>query len=284
MTASTIGAQFTVTLGGIPLTVVPDPTGKADPNVPAYSGSYETQESDLTFRKRDVPQFIRRFDRGCGFVEMRDQQDDGGYAWAEDMMMWLGNGALPSGRRTATASSYGVTATGAVTDSVLFNGSLHGISAKGGLWWAGTNPAAVPTISPALNAFGDPTSSWRAGYLAKAVVLFKTAAGVPCVVVSTYNAGTGATRMYQYTVAGGWARGRGRPGLSRRLDGGRLVGGTARGRRLPPADPGRRHDRPALHPGVGPDCSGRATSRRSPSATPATSSPSWSRPPAMPTR
>lgn len=202
-----IGQEWTVTLGGVPLTVVPDPAASDGTNdAPTETGTYATQESDLTFRKRDVPVFLRRFTRGAGVLELRDAGDDGGLAWAEDGYTHLGNGLVPSGYRFAKGAGLGLGLSGvAVIDSRIYNGDLWAITTGG---YVVRIPNADPTapfeLNPALNAFGNPTTSLRAGYVCKAIEVFATAAGVSALYVSAYNAGTGQTRMYQFVAGVGW--------------------------------------------------------------------------------
>lgn len=196
---------FTVTLGGTPLTVIPDPSSQATEDTTAYAGAYLPQESTRQAVRRDVPVYLRRFSRGAGFVERRDEDDDGGYAWLESGIGWLGNGLVPSGRLQNVGSGLGLTlATTAISEAVYFNGHL---------WCALQNtakmirlPNADPTqtfvYDPPLNTFGSAVSSFHAGYTPRAVAVFATAAGVPAIYVSASD-GTN-WRIYQYTVAGGW--------------------------------------------------------------------------------
>lgn len=221
MPPATVAHPWTVTLGGIELTVVPDPAGKAIDA--GYSGAYETQESTRAFARRDVPLYLSSFKRGAGFVEMVDPSNDGGLAWAEDGYTHLGNGLRPSGLRVAKGAGLGLLVSGvtatdlAITDSRQFNGHLWCITSGGCvIRLPGTDPNGVPVFDPALNsgAWANPTTSLRAGYVCKAIEVFGTtitggvyAAGgtpTPALYVSAYNSATGATRIYQYTVAGGW--------------------------------------------------------------------------------
>lgn len=215
MTAKLL-SSWPITLGGYPLTMVnsPDIPEDGPEPYPGYDGTFAPQEVTRTFVKRDAAVIHKRFSRGCGIVERRDENDDGGYAWAEDMMMWFGNGVMPSGRRVNVGTGYGLGATytnAIVIDSVTFNGHLWAITSTGQcLRWPNSDPTQTPVADPALNAFGSATTSFRTGYLPKAIVVFSVVVATvitPCLVVSTYNSGTGATRMYSYTVAGGWTEG-----------------------------------------------------------------------------
>jgi hypothetical protein len=208
--------SWTVTLGGIPLQVVPDPSSEAADDA-AYSGEYLPQESSRATAKRDVPVYLSNFSRGAGFMEMRDETDAGGLAWAEDGFTHLGNGLMPSGRRTARSLSNILTKTDvAITDSRIFNGDLWAITTGGVvIRFPNADPTASPVFSPALNAFGSATNSLRAGYVCKAIEVFATrldgagafdAGGLrhPALYVTAYNASIPATRIYQFTATFGW--------------------------------------------------------------------------------
>lgn len=202
-------SSFTVTLHGQLLTVIPDPTKVkgAKEQQPSYSGTFLAQDSTRQLEKRDVPVYIRRFSRGAGFVEMRDEDDDGGYAWAEDAFTHLGNGVTPSGRRVESSSNFGLPqAESPVTDTVIFEGHVWCLTSSGRLFYfAGGDPTVVPTYSPALNAFGDASHSFHAGYFPTAMVAFQTAAGVAALYVACVGP-AGVYRIYQYT-GGAWSAG-----------------------------------------------------------------------------
>ncbi len=196
---------FTVTLGGVPLTVIPDPSSQTPEDTTAYAGAYLPQESTRQAVRRDVPVYLRRFSRGAGFVERRDEDDDGGYAWLEDGIAWHGSGIIPSGRRQNKGIDLGLSL-GAVTISqgVVFNGHLWCPvdNAAKMVRLPNADPSQSFVLDPVANAFGSAGNSFHAGYTPRAIAVFSTAAGVPALYVSASD-GTN-WRIYQYTVAGGW--------------------------------------------------------------------------------
>jgi hypothetical protein len=201
-------SPFAITLGGVKLSAVADPSRADDPAAGAgYSGTYAPADATRAFVRRDVPVYIKRFSRGAGFGERRDEADDDGYFWGEDIDTWSGNGCRPSGRRLNVGSGFGLGAAGAhVVNTEIFNGHLFGICATTGhcIRWPNADPTSGPVFDPALNSFGSGTESFAAGFIPKDIVVFPNAAGAACLYVSTYKSSTGETRIYQRDTAGVW--------------------------------------------------------------------------------
>jgi hypothetical protein len=201
-------SPFTVSLGGVKLSAVADPAGIDNPEAGAgFSGTYAPADATRAFVKRDVPAYIKRLSRGAGFGERRDEGDDDGYFWGEDIDTWSGNGIRPSGRRLNVGSGFGLAAAGAhVVNTEIFNGHLFGICATTGhcIRWPNADPTSVPVFDPALNSFGSGVESFAAGFIPKDIVVFPNAAGAACLYVSTYKSATGETRIYQRDTAGTW--------------------------------------------------------------------------------
>ena len=204
-------SSYQIVLGGIHLDVIPDPSSASGkPQDRAYDGVYLPQESNQRFVKRDAPSNHRRFDRGAGFLEERDENDDNGYAWGEDINMWSGNGITPSGLRTSSGANLGLAAASQVIGSVTFGPDMFVIcSTKHCIKYTNCNPAGTVAYSPALNAFGDPTASFRSGFHPQAIAIFRDIGGNDAIMVSTYNSSSGETRMYTYSLVGGgtWVEG-----------------------------------------------------------------------------
>lgn len=204
-------STFTVKLNGVPLTCISDPDAK--PGGPGegagYSGGFAPSLATTPFVRGDVPVYLRNLGRGMGYVARRDEDDDGGYGWAEDAITYLdGNGVIPSGRRTSVSGNVGL---GGATlnvpfDSVLFGSDLLAPCAANTsriLRYAGADPSATPTIEPPSGLpFNGGTAGWRSGYFAKSIAVFADNAGVPAVYV--YATDNTNWRVYEYTVAGGW--------------------------------------------------------------------------------
>lgn len=206
-------SAFTVKLGGVPLVVIPDPSTDADPGDPSYEGSYASQDSSKQFERRDVPAYIRRFSRGAGLMAMRDDGDDGGYAWAENAITYGGNGVYPSGKQTISAASLGLSGTTGVTFSEIYGNDLY-VPLQGTARmakYANADPTGTPTYAPALNTFGSATESFHTGQIPTASALFADATAtrtagtvVPSLYVATYKSGTGS-RIYEYNATSGWS-------------------------------------------------------------------------------
>lgn len=197
-------AGWPVTLGGVPLTIIQDPDSPEKKQAPGYSGSYQTQDSTLTIAKRNVPVYYKRFSGGFGVVRRKDSGDDGRYGWLENGIGWLDNGLQPAGRQqiispTSSNNSY-------IIGSVLFDGHLWLLSTLDGLIKIpNADPAQTPVVHPTSAAFNGSTSGFRSGYAATAICVFAKADATPAIYVGTRNPSTGDSRLYQYTVAGGWA-------------------------------------------------------------------------------
>jgi hypothetical protein len=199
-------SPFSITLDGIELACVIDPT---QPNgADGFTGAFAAQDSTRHLERRDVPAYIRRFSRGFGLMEMRDDADDGGYAWAEGAMMWGENGPTPAGRMVNKGLGLGLGYSAAsiqVTDSVLYDGSVWAICSNGKILKYTVDPSATPVEHPPSGlAFNGGSTGFRAGYVPFAMAVFATAAGVPALYVGCINGGTGQWRMYQYVTATGW--------------------------------------------------------------------------------
>lgn len=214
-------ATWPIRLNSIDYQILADPA-KALNGKPGYTGRWTSQTTSTPLELSDVPLYLRNLGRGAGFMERRDEGDDGGYAWGEDVFTHLKNGVMLSGRRTLVGlAGLGVTGT-AVVDSRRFNGHLWCLTTSGVLLrLPNADPTQTMVIDPALNAFLSPTASFRSGYVARAIEVFETyldgagaylsalAGGTKhaALYVSTFNSGTGETRIYQYTAAFGWAEG-----------------------------------------------------------------------------
>lgn len=195
--------SWAVSLAGIDLNVLADPEQPDAEQDPGYSGTFLAQDSTLALTRRDVPITIgNRLSNGAGYQRRRDQGDDGGFAWAEDMITWQGNGAYPSGRRqsksvTSTSLSY-------VVGSVIFNSDLWFLTSHNAFRVLdAADPANSLTTAPGAEAFNGATSGFRSGYIAQCCALFVDNAGVPAIYVGAVNGAD--TRIYEYTVSGGWA-------------------------------------------------------------------------------
>jgi hypothetical protein len=198
-------SSFTVTLGGTPLSMIADPRQQGNEDRVGYSGTFSAQDATRTLVKRDVPLFLRRLSRGAGFVKRRDAADDGGYAWTEDGITWLDNGWQPAGRRQRAYTS-SVASNAYIIDSVEFNGHLWFLTSYSQIIRIpNADPAQVPVVEPPSGLpFNGGTAGFRSGYFGESIAVFADASGTPAIYVGTYNPSTGATRVYQYTVGGGW--------------------------------------------------------------------------------
>lgn len=201
-------SPFGVSLGGINLSCIADPTGRTDAGL-GYSGTFAAAESSQAFVKRDMAVYLRRFSRGAGFVERRDAGDDDGYAWGENIDTWSGNGVRPAGRRQNVGFGYGLgVATSTVIDSAIFQGHLFAIAQSGHcIRWSNCDPriSNVPVHDPAINYFGSPSESFHPGYRPKAIAVFQDAPGSTRLMVSASHYSSGDTRMYQRDPAGVWS-------------------------------------------------------------------------------
>lgn len=200
-----------VKLNGQRLRILADPNEAEFEDTPGYNETWVAQTADKPLVQGDVPLYIRRFTKGAGFMERRDADDDGGYAWAEDGFTHLEAGFMPSGRRVAKGAGLGLGITGvAIVDSRVFDDDLWCLTTGGVLIRIpNCDPTQTPVIDPALNAFGSATASFRSGYAAKAIEVFETrvnagtgdydAGGtkVAALYVSTRHSG-GDTRIYEY--------------------------------------------------------------------------------------
>lgn len=199
---------FTVTLGGQPLTVIPDPTAGQSSDAPGYDGSYQTQDATLTLTRRDVPLHLRRLSKGAGYMRRRDQADDGGYAWCEDATAWTGSGVSPSGRRqrilfpslTAVASSI------AIVGSVEFEGHLWFVTSNNFMIRIpNADPAQTPVMEPQAGVFVG-TFGFHANHIGLSAQVFTDPSGNAAMYVTTTSNATGQHRMYKYQ-SGAWTSG-----------------------------------------------------------------------------
>lgn len=202
----TLAGAYSVSLAGIGLTCIPDPTHPGQQQPPGYDGTFAAQDPKLLIEKRDVSLPLSRFDKGYGVVRRVDETDDGAYAWGEKVITWLKNGVRPAGRIQANTVS-SVANTGQIVGGVEFASDVWlAASVRCILQFASGDPSATPTAQPtAVNgvAFNAGVTGFRANYNPTCIAVFETAAGVPAIYVGTYD-GTN-TRLYEYTVAGGWA-------------------------------------------------------------------------------
>jgi hypothetical protein len=141
-----------ISLGGIPLSILPDPDQPDAEQAPGYTGEYVSQDASKALTRDDVPIHLRRFDR-FGVIRRRDEGDDGGYAWLESGISWLGNGLRPAGRRQRNAVN-SVANTGRIIGSVEFASDMWmASSVRALLRFANSSPAATPSVEPASGVF-----------------------------------------------------------------------------------------------------------------------------------
>jgi hypothetical protein len=190
-----------ISLGGIPLSILPDPDQPDAEQAPGYTGEYVSQDASKALTRDDVPIHLRRFDR-FGVIRRRDEGDDGGYAWLESGISWLGNGLRPAGRRQRNAVN-SVANTGRIIGSVEFASDMWmASSVRALLRFANSSPAATPSVEPASGVFLA-GGGFRSGYNPKAICLFVDNAGVQGIYVSAFD-GTN-TRLYEWQSGVGWA-------------------------------------------------------------------------------
>lgn len=214
--AGPLGA-FTVTLGGYPLVCIPDPDHPDAEQAPGYDGRFASQDPSLLLTKRDSVVKLTRFSKGFGIVRRRDADDDGGYAWLENGLGWVGDGLQPAGKRNEQVVN-SICNTGYVFDSVnYFSDIWMATSVRGVLRFGSANPASVPTAEPAVTTYNGGLGM-RSGYHPRAICVFSDNTGAPAVYVSTYNSGTAGTRLYEYIQSTGWVAGSESPDLGFRLD------------------------------------------------------------------
>jgi hypothetical protein len=199
---------WNVTLAGIPLKIIKDPTKADDPNASAgFSGQWVTQDSTKTLERRDVPVPVNQFRRGAGFLRRRGPQDDGGLAWVENGFFHTDQGITHSGYLQAASISLAQSSP-AVVDSRSFLGARYCITTSGlGVRFPNDDPTQAAVFDPPLNtgAWANATTSFRAGYVCTAMEVFAAANGEPALYIATYNNSVPATRLYQYTASAGWA-------------------------------------------------------------------------------
>jgi hypothetical protein len=211
-TARKKSGPWPIVLGGVKLSIITDGTHPDTKQLLGYSGSFEAQESTNQITRRDVPKVFGRFSRGSGFVRRRDADDDNGYAWAENMIMWFGEGPVPAGRMmpyplTTVAADNGKGSlpilNGQIVQMIEFLGHLWLIFDKPAIIRIpNANPTQTPTYDPPINngTYGTALTSLGIGNDGRCAEVFSTPGGAQALYVGTDNSGVG--RVYEITAAG----------------------------------------------------------------------------------
>lgn len=190
----------------IALQLIHDPDRGADPtDDPGYRAQWVTQDVTKTLTSRDVPDTTNRFTAGAGIIRRRDALDEGGYAWGENVFTHLENGVSLGPEHNVRSQDLGLSQTNMIiTDSRPYAGDRYLITSGGCvIKVANDDPTGTISYSPALNAFGNATTSLHAGYVCTAIEVFADTAGNPSLFVYAYSSGANKTKVYKYQATTG---------------------------------------------------------------------------------
>lgn len=212
MTSPGTLGTWPVTIGGVTVTTILDPAKPDTRQRAGVQGQYQAQEATNRLVPRTVPIAINTFSKGSGYVRRRGADDDGGYAWTENMIMWFGEGPIPAGRILPYSITSPSSDNGQGNTPIANSKIVQFIEAFGHLWLIfdapallripNCDPAQTPVYDPPINnaTYGTASTALGAGNAGRCAEVFETSGGAAALYVGTDNAGTG--RVYEITTPG----------------------------------------------------------------------------------